>query len=99
MAIAEELCALRRAQLKGTLKDHWNVRVSGNWRISFRLENGNAYVVDYLAHHWASTSKQWDMVRPPATGQNHLREPRNCRFDLFMFRIESKPGISLITCS
>ena len=34
-------------RLKGPLKDHWSVRVSGNWRITFRFEDGNAYVVDY----------------------------------------------------
>ena len=38
-------------QLKGSLKDHWSVRVSGNWRITFRFEDGNAYVVNYQDYH------------------------------------------------
>jgi proteic killer suppression protein len=37
--------------LKGNLKDHWSVRVSGNWRIIFRFGNGDAYVVDYKDYH------------------------------------------------
>ncbi len=37
--------------LKGDKKDHWAVKVSGNWRIIFRFEDGNAYVVDYLDYH------------------------------------------------
>ena len=38
-------------RLNGTLKNHWSVRVSGNWRITFRFEDGNAYVVDYQDYH------------------------------------------------
>ena len=37
--------------LKGNLKDHWSVRVSGNWRVIFRFEDGDAYVVDYVDYH------------------------------------------------
>jgi len=37
--------------LKGDLKGHWAVKISGNWRIIFRFENGDAYVVDYLDYH------------------------------------------------
>jgi len=38
--------------LKGDLKGFWAVSVSGNWRINFRFEKGNAYdidLVDYLS--------------------------------------------------
>lgn len=38
-------------QLKGKLKDHWSVKVSGNWRLTFRFEGGNAYVVNYQDYH------------------------------------------------
>ena len=38
-------------QLKGTLKSFWSVSVSGNWRVVFRFENGNATNVDYLDYH------------------------------------------------
>lgn len=29
----------------------WAVKVSGAWRITFRFENGDASVVDYLNYH------------------------------------------------
>ena len=38
-------------QLKGDLKGHWSVIVSGNWRLTFRFEDGGAYVVDYQDYH------------------------------------------------
>ena len=38
-------------QLKGKLKDHWSVKVSGNWRIIFQFRDGDAYVVDYVDYH------------------------------------------------
>ncbi len=38
-------------QLQGSLKNHWSVKVSGSWRITFRLENGHAEVVDYQDYH------------------------------------------------
>lgn len=37
--------------LKGNKKDLWAVSVNGNWRITFRFEDGNAYVVDYIDYH------------------------------------------------
>jgi proteic killer suppression protein len=37
--------------LKGTLAEHWSVKVSGNWRMTFRMENGNAYIVNYQDYH------------------------------------------------
>lgn len=37
--------------LKGALKGHWAVKVSGNWRVVFRFEDGDAYVVDYADYH------------------------------------------------
>ena len=37
--------------LKGDLKDHWSVKVSGNWRIIFKFVNGDAYLVDYQDYH------------------------------------------------
>lgn len=38
-------------RLKGKLKEFWAVKVSGNWRLVFKFENGNAYDVDYLDYH------------------------------------------------
>lgn len=37
--------------LKGKLKDHWAVSVSGNWRLTFTFENGDAVLVDYQDYH------------------------------------------------
>lgn len=37
--------------LKGALKGQWSVRVSGNWRVTFRFEKGDAYAVDYTDYH------------------------------------------------
>ncbi len=37
--------------LKGDLKGFLAVWVSGNWRIIFRFENGNAYDVDLIDYH------------------------------------------------
>ena len=38
-------------RLTGDKKDFWAVRVSGNWRLIFRFENGETYDVDYLDYH------------------------------------------------
>jgi len=37
--------------LKGQLKGHWSVSVSGNWRITFEFRDGNTYVLDYEDYH------------------------------------------------
>jgi proteic killer suppression protein len=37
--------------LKGNLKGHWAVSVSGNWRLTFRFEGGDAILVDYQDYH------------------------------------------------
>ncbi len=37
--------------LKGNKKELWSVSVNGNWRITFRFEDGDAYIVDYLDYH------------------------------------------------
>ena len=37
--------------LKGELKGFWSVTVTGNYRIIFRFEGGDAYLVDYLDYH------------------------------------------------
>lgn len=38
-------------RLQGDLKNYWSVIVNANWRIIFRFEDGNAYLVDYLDYH------------------------------------------------
>ncbi|MEX2594457.1 MAG: type II toxin-antitoxin system RelE/ParE family toxin [Anditalea sp.] len=42
---------LRIHPLKGTLKGFWSLGVTGNWRIIFKFENGNAYEIDLLDTH------------------------------------------------
>jgi proteic killer suppression protein len=37
--------------LKGNLSGHWAITVNGNWRITFRFENGDALLVDYQDYH------------------------------------------------
>jgi proteic killer suppression protein len=37
--------------LTGDLAGYWAVRVSGNWRVVFRFEDGNASHVNYLDYH------------------------------------------------
>ncbi|MFU2047540.1 type II toxin-antitoxin system RelE/ParE family toxin [Avibacterium gallinarum] len=37
--------------LSGNLANHWSVKVNGNWRVTFRLENGHAEIVDYQDYH------------------------------------------------
>ena len=38
-------------QLSGTRSKYWSVRVSGNWRVTFRFNGGDAEVVDYEDYH------------------------------------------------
>jgi proteic killer suppression protein len=37
--------------LKGDLRDFWSVTVSGNWRIIFRFEGGNAFELNLVDYH------------------------------------------------
>jgi proteic killer suppression protein len=37
--------------LKGDLKGYWSVTISGNWRIIFTFENGDAFDVDLVDYH------------------------------------------------
>ena len=37
--------------LKGNLAGHWAITVNGNWRLTFRFENGDALLVDYQDYH------------------------------------------------
>ncbi|MEO6967924.1 MAG: type II toxin-antitoxin system RelE/ParE family toxin [Rhodanobacteraceae bacterium] len=37
--------------LKGRLADRWAISISGNWRLTFMFENGDAVLVDYQDYH------------------------------------------------
>ena len=41
----------RLHRLSGSFKDFWSVTVSGNWRLIFRLDAGNAHDVDLIDYH------------------------------------------------
>ena len=41
----------RLHRLRGKLDGHWSVRVSGNWRLTFRFESEDAVLVDYQDYH------------------------------------------------
>jgi proteic killer suppression protein len=46
-----DLPGLHLHALKGKLRGHWAVAVSGNWRVTFRFKLGEAVDVDYLDYH------------------------------------------------
>ena len=37
--------------LRGDLEGLWSISISGNWRITFRFEDGNVYDVDLVDYH------------------------------------------------
>jgi proteic killer suppression protein len=45
------LPGLHLHQLAGARDDIWSVRVSGNWRITFRFVAGDAEIVNYEDYH------------------------------------------------
>ena len=38
-------------QLSGARSDIWSVRVSGNWRVTFRFDGEHAEIVNYEDYH------------------------------------------------
>ncbi len=46
-----DLPGLRLHQLKGKRQGTWSVRVSGNWRVTFRFVEKDAFDVDYEDYH------------------------------------------------
>lgn len=38
-------------ELRGDRKETWSIKISGNWRITFRFEDGEAYDVDFEDYH------------------------------------------------
>ena len=41
----------RLHQFAGSLKGHWAISVSGNWRLTFKFEGEDAILVDYQDYH------------------------------------------------
>ncbi len=46
-----DLPGYRRHELKGQRKGTWSVKVSGNWRVTFRFEGSCATDVDFEDYH------------------------------------------------
>lgn len=46
-----DLPGYRLHPLKGNLKGHWSISISGNWRMTFRLEDGDVHDVDLVDYH------------------------------------------------
>jgi proteic killer suppression protein len=46
-----DLPGLRLHPLKGNRKGTWAVKVSGNWRITFKIQNGDVFDVNYEDYH------------------------------------------------
>ncbi|HEY53966.1 MAG TPA: peptidase [Caldilineae bacterium] len=46
-----DLPGLGLHELKGKRKGVWAVKVSGNWRVTFRFEGTNAVIVNYEDYH------------------------------------------------
>lgn len=42
---------LRAHPLRGNLRGFWAVRASGNWRVLFRFEDGEAIDIDLIDYH------------------------------------------------
>ncbi len=41
----------RLRALKGDLDGYWSISITGNWRLIFRFENGDAFDLDLIDYH------------------------------------------------
>jgi len=46
-----DLPGLRLHEFSGNRSGIWSVTVSGNWRVTFRFEDGDAEIVNYEDYH------------------------------------------------
>ena len=46
-----DLTGLNLHELKGERKGTWSVKVSGNWRVTFKIKQGDVIDVDYEDYH------------------------------------------------
>jgi len=46
-----DIPGVRLHQLSGDKKNLWRMRVSGNWRLTFSFDNGNAFDVNLEDYH------------------------------------------------
>ena len=64
-----DLPGYRLHRLKSDLKGFWSITVSGNWRIIFRFERGDAYNVDLVDYHQEEANTM-AMKNPPHPGRS-----------------------------
>lgn len=46
-----ELPGFKLHSLKGNRAGIWSIRVNGNWRVTFKFIDGNAYILNYEDYH------------------------------------------------
>lgn len=46
-----DIPGFRLHPLKGPMRGRWSITVTGNWRLTFEFQDGNAYVLDYEDYH------------------------------------------------
>jgi proteic killer suppression protein len=46
-----DIPGFRLHPLSGDRQGYWSVKVTGNWRITFRFEDGHAFDLDLLDYH------------------------------------------------
>jgi len=46
-----DLPGLKLHELKGKRKGTWSVQVTGNWRVTFKLQKGDIFDVNYEDYH------------------------------------------------
>ena len=46
-----DLPGYRLHRLRGDLRGFWSITVSGNWRVVFRFDSGNAFDIDLIDYH------------------------------------------------
>ena len=46
-----DLPGYRLHPLKGARKGFWSISISGNWRVIFRFDGGDAYDLDLVDYH------------------------------------------------
>jgi len=46
-----EIPGFRTQALSGSLRNHWSISISGNWRVIYRFVDGDVELVDYLDYH------------------------------------------------
>ena len=46
-----DIPGFRLHPLKGSERGRWSIWVNGNWRVTFKFESGNAFILDYEDDH------------------------------------------------